>query len=226
MNKLTRWMNKQVSARIKTAATGGNLEETLTALSNEYSDLFKAAAPSMFMPMVDGVVKSTDKWFPSVEPTPETMNTFDTAIRENMESVTRIPQEHIERIRKAVRDNPGDTQKLVAELSEVGGRTLRQVKRDATGLTKSLYQKVAVEKAKATGATKGEWLHSHGAKNPRHQHELANGEEFDLNTGIFLTGPLKGKGAGMTDKDNKPVLPGQAYGCGCTFRLIIDFGVQ
>ena len=217
-------MTKQVAKRLK--AGSGNLEETLSKLSREYSALFEAAAPAMFMPMIDGVASSVDRWFPAIEPTPETLNLFDNAARENLASVKSIPEEHIDRIRKVVRDNPGDTQKLVEELSTVTTRTMRQVERDATGLTKSLYQKVAVDKAVSTGATVGTWIHSNGAKDPRHQHELASGHDFDLKTGMFLTGPLKGKGAGMTDKDNKLVLPGQAYGCGCTFKLKIDFGVQ
>lgn len=224
LHKLTRWMTKQVTKRLKEG--GDNLEALLTKMSKQYSALFEAAAPAMFMPMIDGVQKSTDYWFPTVKATPETMNLFDTAVQENLKSVKSIPEDHIERIRTAVRDNPGDTQMLVTELSAATGRTMRQVKRSAVGLTNNLYQEVAVEKAKATGASVGIWIHSNGSKDPRHKHQEASGHEFDLNTMLFLTGPLKGKGAGMTDRDNIPVKPGEAYGCKCTFKLKIDFGVQ
>lgn len=215
-------MNKAISQRLK---TGGNLEETLNKLAGEYSALFEVLAPTLYRPMLDGVEKSTDRIF-SVEATPETQALFDQAAKENLDAAKSIPQDHIERIRQSVRENPGDTQAVFDSLASIDGKSLRQAKNSAIGLTRALYQSVSVAKAKSTGATKGEWIHSHGSKDPRHQHEEANGHEFDLATGEFLTGPLKGKGAGYTDKDNERVLPGQAYGCKCTFRLIVDFGVQ
>lgn len=227
MRRATKALTKAVAQRLKTAS--GNLEETLTQLGLEYSTLFEIIAPSLFQPMLDGVNKSTDIRFPTVEPSVQTMNLFDQAAKENLESVKNIPKDYVERIRKAVRkavrETPGDTQALMSELSTIDGKTMRQAKNDALGLTRSLYQEVALQKAKSTGANVGTWIHSHGSKDPRHQHEEAHGHDFDLNTLIFLTGPLKGKGAGNTDHDNDPVKPGQAYGCKCTFRIKVDFGV-
>lgn len=179
----------------------------------------------MFMPMVEGVDKSTDRWFPAIPMSPKTRGLFEDAIVENTQAITSIPKEHIDDIREAMRQT-GDLQVLTDALSQIDGRSLRQAKNSALGLTRQLYQGVAVSKALSTGATIGTWIHSAGSKDPRHQHEEANGHDFDLATGVFLTGPLKGKGAGNTDKDNDAVLPGQAYGCKCTFKLKIDFGVQ
>lgn len=211
--------------RLKTAR-GSSLEEILNKLQVEYSALFEILAPSLFQPMIDGVDKATERWFPTVEPTAATRNAFDQAYVDNMKAVKHIPEDYFDRIRETVRTNPGDTQALTTELSTIGAKSMRQAKNAAIGLTRDLYQTVAIEKAKSTGATIGIWHHSHGSKDPRHQHEQCDGEEFDLNTLLFLTGPLKGKGAGETDHDNKPVRPGEAYGCKCTFRLKIDFGVQ
>lgn len=202
------------------------MEETLNKLQVEYSALFEILAPTLFQPMIEGVDKSTDYWFPTVEPSVGTRNAFDKAYQENMEAVKHIPEDYFERIRTVIRENPGDTEKLTEELSSIGSKSLKQAKNSAIGLTRNLYQTVAVEKAKATGAKTGIWYHSHGSKEPRHQHEQCDGEEFDLETMIFLTGPLKGKGAGETDHDNKPVRPGEAYGCKCTFSVKVDFGVQ
>lgn len=199
------------------------MEETLTQLGLEYSALFEVIAPSIYQPMLDGVNKSTDIRFPTVEASPATINLFDKAAKENFDAIKSIPQEHVENIRRTIRENVGDTEKLTKELNEVGSRTLRQSKNSALGLTRNLYQDVAVEKAKSTGAKVGTWIHSHGSKDPRHKHEEAHGHKFDLETLIFLDGPLKGKGAGMTDKDNTPVRPGQAYGCKCTFKIEVNF---
>lgn len=173
--------------------------------------------------MLDGVDKNITRIF-GVEPSEASQELFAKAAEENLQAARAIPTDLTMRLREVAKKNPGDTQALMSEFAEVEGKSLRQAKNSAIGLTRAVYQSAAVERAQSTGATKGEWIHSQGSKHPRHKHQLCSGHQFDLATGKFLTGPQKGKGAGNTDSDNDLVKPGEAYGCKCTFRIVIDFG--
>lgn len=202
---------------------GKQLEQTLNELSDDYVPLFESIAPSLFTPMLDGVNKAITRIF-AIEPSEATQELFAKAAEENLAAARAIPVDMVERLRAIAKKNPGDTQALMAEFAEVEGKSLRQAKNSAIGLTRSIYQSAAVERAQSTGATEGEWIHSQGSKHPRHKHQACSGHRFDLATGKFLTGPQKGKGAGFTDSDNELVKPGEAYGCKCTFRIIPNFG--
>ena len=58
LEKLTKWMNKDLKSRLKLT---GNWETTLSELQAEYSKMFEKAAPAIFMPMLTGVDNATSR---------------------------------------------------------------------------------------------------------------------------------------------------------------------
>lgn len=205
-------MNRGVRSKLKTA--GNNWEETLNSLSAKYSRLFEAAAPAMFFPMLEGTEKELDRLF-TVTPSEATKEILKKSAELNTEAIKNIPIDHVERIRDSLIEHPGDLEKLTSILEEVDGKSERQARNVALGLTRKTYQDLALEKAQQTGATEGDWIHSHGSKVPRPRHLAFHGKRFKL-----------ADGAPVGDDGGNYVQPGEEYGCKCTFRIVIDFGVK
>lgn len=202
-------------------ATGGpSLESKLTTLSNRYATLFRDYAPTMFNPVLEGADKSTQRQFTALK-LDDAVNAdvvksyFRDAAQKNAQLISSLPSEHIERIRKAVAESPGDLSALKDILSDANGKLDRRSRNIALDQTRKAYNDTAMIKAKATGAEKGIWIHSHrGPKHSRPKHVKAHGEEFDLAVGL----PVGDHG--------QNVVPGEEINCHCTFKLKVDFGVK
>ena len=202
-------MNKEVSSKLKLT---GNWEETLNELQAEYSTLFEKAAPALFMPMLTGVDGATSRLL-GLQPSEATQVMLSTAAQENAELIRSIPDEHIERVRNIIVQNPGNLEAIVEGIKSAGDISDRRAKNIALDQTRKTYQDVAVQKAKSVGATEGVWIHSHGSKKPRKKHLAAHGKTFKLSEGL----PIGDQG--------QYVMPSEEYGCKCTFKLKLDFGV-
>lgn len=199
---------------------GRSLDERLNTLSAKYSNLFRDYAPSMFNPVLAGVDTSTQRQFTALN-LDDAVNAdvvksyFRDAAKANAQLISTLPAEHIERIRKAVADSPGDIPAMKEILADANGKLDRRAHNLAMDQTRKAFTQTATLKAQSTGATKGIWIHSHrGPKHSRPKHVKANGEEFDLAVGL----PVGDKG--------QNVVPGEEINCHCTFKLVIDFGVK
>ena len=202
-------------------ATGGpSLDAKLTTLSSRYANLFRDYAPAMFAPVLAGVDKSTQRQFTALK-LDDAVNAdqikgyFRDAAQRNADLISTLPTEHIERIRKAVAQTPGDLSALSDILTDANGKLTRRSLNLAMDQTRKAYNDTAMLKAKAVGANRGIWIHSHrGPAHSRPLHVKVNGKEFDLNEGL----PVGDEG--------QNVVPGEEPNCRCTFKLVLDFGVK
>lgn len=199
---------------------GRSIDERLNTLSAKYSNLFRDYAPSMFNPVLAGVDTSTQRQFTALK-LGDAVNAdvvqgyFRDAAKANAQLISTLPTEHIERIRKAVADSPGDMSAMKDILADANGKLDRRANNLAMDQTRKAFTQTATLKAQSTGATKGIWIHSHrGPKHSRPKHVKANGEEFDLAVGL----PVGDNG--------QNVVPGEEIHCHCTFKLVVDFGVK
>jgi hypothetical protein len=197
-----------------------SLDSKLTTLSSRYASLFRDYAPTMFAPVLAGADKSTQRQFTALKlddavNAEEVQSYFRAAAQKNAQLISSLPTEYVERIRKAVAEKPGDLSALSDILSDANGKLDRRSRNLAMDQTRKAYNDTAMMKAKAVGAKKGIWIHSHrGPKHSRPMHVEANGEEFDLDVGL----PVGDEG--------QNVVPGEEPNCHCTFKLVIDFGVK
>ena len=201
-------------------ASGRSLDERLNTLSVKYSNIFREYAPSMFTPVLAGVDTSTQRQFTALK-LGDAVNAdviqgyFRDVSQANAQLISTLPVEHIERIRKAVADSPGDMTAMKDILADANGKLDRRANNIAMDQTRKAFNQTATLKAQSTGAQKGVWIHSHrGPKHSRPKHVKAHGEEFDLAIGL----PVGDHG--------QSVVPGEEINCHCTFKLVIDFGVK
>lgn len=212
----------------------------LRNLEQYYTQFFEQHADSTMKPIMDSILKESKinvqqaagANFVIDEMPANVQQLVDQVYQQNKKFVMSLPGSYIDKMREPVTDfvasRAGTTlSDVISAVKQASEFTGNRAHREAMDLVRGAYQGVAIERAKSTGAKTGIWIHAYGkGGNPRHRHLQANGEEFDLNTGIFLTGPLKGQGAGYGDDDSERVQPGEAKYCHCTFKLKIDFGVQ
>lgn len=201
-------------------ASGRSLDERLNTLSVKYSNLFREYAPSMFNPVLAGVDTSTQRQFTALK-LGDAVNAdviqgyFRDVSQTNAQLISTLPVEHIERIRRAVADSPGDMTAMKDILADANGKLDRRANNIAMDQTRKAFNQTSMLKAQSTGATKGIWIHSHrGPKHSRPKHVKAHGEEFDLAVGL----PVGDHG--------QNVVPGEEINCHCTFKLVINFGVK
>lgn len=200
-------------------------------------------ADSLLNPVMDAVIRESEVNVQNSIPaeagivigplTPNAQAVVDEVFNVNREVMRTLPQKYLGTVKDSVMDfisgrgDENSLKDLTGKIKEINESTDEEAHRAAMDLVRSGYQGVAIERARAVGSTVGIWVHTYGhGKYPRLNHEEADGEEFDLTTGEFLTGPFKGRGCGYGSKDNKMVLPGQPRYCHCTFRLKINFGVE
>lgn len=228
---------------LKAVRNGDNLADLFRKLERQYVDHFTNLSDSMLDPVMDSVITQSQSNIQASIPaeagivigplTPAAQTVIDDVFKVNREAMRQLPQKYLGSVRSTVvdfvsgRTEAGSLSGLISKLKAINESTDEEAGRAAMDLVRSAYQGVAVERARSVGSTVGIWVHAYGhGKYPRINHELANGDEFDLTTGEFLTGQFKGTGCGYGGHDNKLVLPGQPRYCHCTFRLKIDFGVQ
>ncbi|MFQ0834191.1 hypothetical protein [Citrobacter gillenii] len=202
------------------ATSGPSLDSKLTTLSGKYANLFRDYAPTMFSPVLDGADKSTQRQFTALK-LDDAVNAdtvrgyFRDAAQKNAQLISTLPTDHIERIRKAVAESPGDLSALKDILSDANGKLDRRSRNIALDQTRKAFIDTALAKAKSTGARRGIWIHSHrGPKHSRPKHVAVHGDEFDLEEGL----PVGDEG--------QNVVPGEERHCHCTFKLVVDFGVK
>lgn len=206
-------------------------------------DVFSNMSDSLLNPVMDSVIKESQANIQSSIPaeagivigplTPAAQGVIDDVFNANREAMRTLPTKYLGSVRETVvgfvsgRGTETTLKDLITKMKNINESTDEEAHRASMDLVRSAYQGVAIERARSVGSTVGIWVHAYGhGKYPRENHEKANGHEFDLTTGEFLTGPFKGQGCGYGSKDNKMVLPGQPRYCHCTFRLKIDFGVE
>jgi uncharacterized protein with gpF-like domain len=95
------------------------------------------------------------------------------------------------------------------ELSEGYGITERRARFIARDHTPKVNAALSLENSRAVGISRGTWMHHATAKVYRKEHVEMDGREFNLNEGLY-------------DRvEGRNVMPGELYGCNCTYRNLV-----
>lgn len=137
---------------------------------------------------------------------------YDAVAGENVGLIKSIGSQHLEGVRVALNQsvaNGRDLGYLTDQLEKRTGITRRRaafIARDQNNKATAVMARVRAIEA---GITKGIWLHSAGGKEPRHEHVLFSGQQFDLAKGHDF------------DNGEGIVWPGTAINCRCVFRGVV-----
>ena len=153
--------------------------------------------------------------------TPAVQKEIERHIGYNVDLITRIPFEFLDKVKKDVNDSLSTGNGLAdlqPALEKRYGESKRHAQLAALDQTRKAYTAINSAKMRANGVTKFEWVHSGGSQEPRpyHLHSPANG---GLNGGIFdINDPPV-----IDKKTGERGLPGDDYNCRCTMRPIVTF---
>jgi len=153
--------------------------------------------------------------------TPAVTKAIKSRIADNVDLITRIPAEFLDKVKQDVNDSlrkGNGLADLQPKMEERYGEAKRHAQLVALDQTRKAYTAINSERMRANGVTKFEWVHSGGSQEPRpyHLHTPAQG---GLNGGIFDINdpPIIDK------KTGERGLPGDDYNCRCTMRPIVTF---
>jgi len=153
--------------------------------------------------------------------TPGVTKAIKSRIADNVDLITRIPAEFLDKVKQDVNDSlrkGNGLADLQPKMEERYGEAKRHAQLVALDQTRKAYTAINSERMRANGVTKFEWVHSGGSQEPRpyHLHTPAQG---GLNGGIFDINdpPIIDK------KTGERGLPGDDYNCRCTMRPIVTF---
>jgi len=147
------------------------------------------------------------------KPTMKSMEAYKAVTAENVALIKSIPRKWHEQVEQkvwsAVR-NGSDLSKLSVELRKAYGSTTKRaalIARDQNAKAKATIERVRQQEL---GITRGIWMHSHAGKEPRPTHVVMNGEQYNLNQGMY-------------DSDEQAyVHPGELIYCRCSMRPVIE----
>lgn len=142
--------------------------------------------------------------------TAEMNNALQATITENVNLIRSIPQQYLTQVETLVMQSVSrgrDLGTLTNQLQQRYGITRRRAAFIALDQNNKATSTMQSARQRALGIRRGRWRHSHAGKEPRPSHVKADGEEFDLDKGMFL--------------DGKWVMPGEEIGCRCTWEAIL-----
>lgn len=143
---------------------------------------------------------------------PETAQEMSTMVRDNVELITHIGQNDVIRITDVLSKGLSeglDYNKIREELNATNGFDGARADRVALDQINKINQQVQILNAKSLGCSKARWKHVPGQYTSRESHMKMDGQEFNLDEGIY--DPTVGYN----------VIPGQLPYCRCVSRLVI-----
>lgn len=148
--------------------------------------------------------------------TPRLAATTELLVAQNVQLIRSIPTEYFAELEKVIVESvtkDRDIQRLTQEIKGRYGVTQRRAETIAYDQTAKVNETLAIRRSLDLGVRRGIWLHSGASRQPRPSHLAANGNEFDLEQGMFL--------------DNIWTHPGQLINCKCSFSMIVPlFGPE
>lgn len=142
--------------------------------------------------------------------TPEIEETLDFLFKGNVGLIKTIPEQYHEQVNKEVvksvkagRDK-GALTKLLHERYGVSKKRAAFIAHD---MNNKASETISLERNMSLGITEGVWQHRGGSKQPRKSHIEASGKTFKLNKGLLI--------------DGEYILPGEDYGCNCSYSPIL-----
>lgn len=139
------------------------------------------------------------------------------AVAENVGLIKSIQQQWHERVSqlvlRAAASGGTGANEIFEQIRHYEGLTEKRAKLIAIDQTRKLTTVMNVERAKAAGMKKFEWVHSGGGSDPRELHEQYDGQTFE-----YANPPIIDKRTGERG------FPGQLVNCRCTMMPVLDLG--
>lgn len=199
MNKLTLTFDKLFASHANDLAQG---------MVNDNLSASKSALNSSLKQLSGGLSIKTDLLGKDLK------QITTAAVAENVSLIKSIPSQYLDQVQGAVMrsiTHGNGLEDLIPEIAKYDGITERRATNIALDQTRKVYNSINIERSKAVGVTKGEWIHSGGSQKPRETHLDMDGEIFDLEEGMY-------------DPDvGENIMPGELPNCGCTYSPIIEF---
>ena len=198
------------------------LRGALAGLRRRWLKNFDGIAPQIAESFAQNAMKHTDLAFNAAlskggftvpfRLTPKIQMELVKRTKTNVDLIKTIPEEFFRDVHKAVFDSVKagrDLSALTEHLHHAYDVTRRRaafIARDQNNkATASIHQLRQLE----LGITQGRWRHTAASVTPRPEHQDFDGQEYDVATGHDF------------DDELGPVLPGEAYNCGCVGESII-----
>ena len=143
---------------------------------------------------------------------PNAASAMPSMVKENVELITHIGENDITRITEVLTkglQEGMDYNALRQELNATNGFDGARADRVALDQINKINQQVQIMNAQSLGCTHARWKHVPGQYTSRRTHIAFDGQEFDLNEGLY------------DDSVGRNVIPGQLPFCRCTSRVII-----
>ena len=221
-------VKKELGALYSVLATDAplTLTEIMARLRKKWYYLFEKRAKEMAKWLADSVQKRTQKdvmnqlkkmnFALTPHYTGEEKKLIKDFVQESVSLVKTIPQTFLKEVQENVKkafERGGDRAAIKEAIEEkIDHPLVKNAERRAELIAKDQTQKVTQDfaraNAKAYGATKARWIHIPGEKTSRITHMHMDGEEFDINVGLY-------------DPDvGEYVKPGQLIYCMCTQEFL------
>lgn len=144
---------------------------------------------------------------------PETFNLVQDAIKENVDLITKISANDVNRISdvliRGLSEGKTETT-LKQELAQTEGFDNKRIEYVVRDQSNKLNQAVQTANAKSLGVKEAIWIHVPGKYTSRKSHIKMNGQKFDITKGLY-------------DEEVKDyVLPAQCVNCNCIMRLVFN----
>ena len=143
-------------------------------------------------------------------------NTVQALIEENVNLIKSIASEYLTDVQGIVLRGMSfgrDVAYVRRELKKKYGITERRAAFIARDQCNKAAEAIKFAEAKSMGITRARWVHVPGVKSSRHTHQLMDGQEYNIEEGMYDSAV------------KRKVQPGELPGCQCTHRLIIpEFG--
>lgn len=202
------------------------LTEIMARLRKKWYYLFEKRAKEMARWLADSVQKRTQKdvmnqlkkmgFALTPHYTGAEKKLIKDFVQESVSLIKTIPQTFLREVQENVKkafERGGDRAAIKEAIEDkIDHPLVQNAERRAELIAKDQTQKVTQDFARANaqayGATKARWIHIPGEKTSRITHMEMDGEEFDINVGLF-------------DPDvGENVLPGQLIYCMCTQEFL------
>lgn len=199
----------QMQKRLTEIADGWKkrFEEVGLKISELYvKDMFKTA-DSAFMKSLKGA-----GWSVKFQITPAMRDALNSSVEANVELIKSIPDQYFLDLQGSVMraySTGRDLETLTKEIREIYPVTKKRAEFIARDQTNKATSVASRTRQLELGIEEAIWMHSGAGKHPRPEHVKANGERFNLKTGMLI--------------DGKYIFPGEEPNCRCTSRPVLPF---
>lgn len=230
IEKLLGNLGHQIPDVVQDASLVSQARILFSWLGQKYSRLFASRASAITERMINGASKANKRQLGDslkkisgglTIPVPDMTATLAEKLKastvENVNLITNISEQYAERISGAVmrsiQSGGNGAADILEEVREIGGMSERRAQTIARDQTAKVTSALNVERSKAAGIKKWEWVHSGGGASPRKRHLELDGKVFSYDDPPPII-----------DENGTRGYPGFLPRCRCVQAPVLSFG--